>query len=224
VRRSDINMTPIAVIFDMDGLMLDTEILAREAWFNTMRAYGIDLTDAVYLQVLGTTGARTRRIFQDAYGADIPIDTMYEHKQRYIDDAIAQGRIAVKPGLITLLDHLDAHHIPRAVGSSTVRALVLKKLEVAGVRDRFEVIVGGDEVQHGKPAPDIFLRCADLLNMPPANCVVLEDSDNGVRAAHAAGMKCIMVPDLKPPADDVMPLADAVVGSLNEVIEAIDQL
>lgn len=217
-------MNNIAVIFDMDGLMLDTETLAREAWFNTMHTYGIGLTDAVYLQVLGTTGARTRQIFQEAYGQDIPIDAMYEHKQQYIDDAIAQGHIAAKPGLIALLDYLDANHIPKAVGSSTSRALVLKKLEVAGVHDRFKVIVGGDEVQHGKPAPDIFLRCAEMLKIPPANCVVLEDSDNGVRAAHAAGMKCIMVPDLKPPADDVLPLADAVVRSLNEVIEAIGKL
>jgi HAD superfamily hydrolase (TIGR01509 family) len=215
-------MNNIAVIFDMDGLMLDTETLAREAWFNTMRTFGIDLTDAVYLQVLGTTGARTRQIFQEAYGADIPIDAMYDHKQQYIDDAIAQGRIAAKPGLVALLNHLDANGIPKAVGSSTVRALVMKKLEAAGVRDRFEVIVGGDEVQHGKPAPDIFLKCAELLNVPPANCLVLEDSDNGIRAAHAAGMQCIMVPDLKPPADDVRLLANAVVGSLDEALNVID--
>lgn len=215
-------MTHIAIIFDMDGLMLDTETLAREAWFNTMRFFGIELTDAVYLQVLGTTGARTRQIFQEAYGEAIPIDAMYAHKQTYIDDAIAQGRISTKPGLSALLDHLDAHHIPRAIGSSTVRELVLRKLEAAGVRNRFDVIVGGDEVQHGKPAPDIFLRCAALLGMPPAQCLVLEDSDNGARAAHAAGMRCIIVPDLKPPAEDVLPLATAVVNSLDAVIGIID--
>jgi HAD superfamily hydrolase (TIGR01509 family) len=215
-------MNNIAVIFDMDGLMLDTETLAREAWFNTMRTFGIALTDEIYLQVLGTTGARTRQIFQEAYGAGIPIDAMYDHKQKYIDDAIAQGRIAAKPGLVALLNHLDANGIPKAVGSSTVRALVMKKLKAAGVRDRFEVIVGGDEVQHGKPAPDIFLKCAELLNVPPANCLVLEDSDNGIRAAHSAGMQCIMVPDLKPPADDVRLLANAVVGSLDEALNVID--
>lgn len=217
-------MNNLAVIFDMDGLMLDTETLAREAWFNTMREFGIDLTDAVYLQVLGTTAVRTRQIFQAAFGDDIPIDAMYNHKQRHIDHAIAQGHIAAMPGLIALLDYLDAHHIPKAVGSSTSRALVLKKMSVAGVRDRFEVIVGGDEVQHGKPAPDIFLRCAGLLHMPPGQCVVLEDSDNGVRAAHAAGMRCIMVPSLKPPADDVLPLVNAVVGSLSEAMAVIDKL
>ena len=214
-------MNNIAVIFDMDGLMLDTETLAREAWFNTMRAFGIPLTDAIYLQVLGTTGAHTRRIFQEAYGADIPIDAMYAHKQAYIDDAIEMGRIAAKPGLIALLDWLDEQHIAKAVGSSTVRELVLRKLDVAGVRNRFDVIVGGDEVQHGKPAPDIFLKCAELLQAPPAQCVVLEDSDNGARAAHAAGMQCIIVPDLKPPADDVLHLADAVVNSLDEVVAVL---
>jgi HAD superfamily hydrolase (TIGR01509 family) len=216
----DIQKT-IAIIFDMDGLMLDTETLAREAWFNTMRTFGVDLTDAIYLQVLGTTGARTRRIFQEAYGEDIPIEAMYEHKQAYIDAAIAQGRIAVKHGLIELLDELDQKHIPKAVGSSTARELVLRKMEVAGIRNRFEVIVGGDEVEHGKPAPDIFLKCAELLRVPPAQCMVLEDSDNGARAAHAAGMRCILVPDLKPPADDVLPLVDAVADSLAEVAAII---
>lgn len=78
-------------------------------------------------------------------------------------------------------------------------------------------MVCGDEVTHGKPAPDIFLRCAELLHVPPCACVVLEDSDNGVRAAHAAGMRVIMVPDLKPPADDVVPLATAIVRSLEDV-------
>jgi HAD superfamily hydrolase (TIGR01509 family) len=215
-------MHTFAVIFDMDGLMLDTETLAREAWFNTMRTFGIDLTDAVYLQVLGTTGARTREIFQVAYGADIPIDAMYAHKQLHIDEAVAQGRITAKAGLIALLDYLDANHIPKAVGSSTVRSLVLKKMSAAGVAHRFDVIVGGDEVQHGKPAPDIFLRCAELMGVPPANCVVLEDSDNGARAAHAAGMRCIIVPDLKPPADDARQMADAVVNSLDEAINVIE--
>ena len=214
-------MNKIAVIFDMDGLMLDTETLAREAWFNTMHEFGIKLTDAVYMQVLGTTGARTRRIFQEAYGEGIPIDEMYAHKQAYIDDAILKGRITAKPGLIKLLDWLEARHTSKAVGSSTSRELVLRKLNAAGVRDRFQVIVGGDEVQHGKPAPDIFLKCAEMLHVPPALCVVLEDSDNGARAAHAAGMKCIIVPDLKPPADDVLPLVDAVVKSLVDVVDLI---
>ncbi|BCX02967.1 MAG: hydrolase [Candidatus Roseilinea sp.] len=206
----------IAVIFDMDGLMLDTEALAREAWFETMRRWGYTLTDDVYLRVLGTTGARTRDIFREAFGPNIPIEAMYDHKQRYVDEAIASGRIAVKPGLVELLDWLDAQRIPKAVASSTARALVLKKLGLVNLAARFDAIVGGDEVAHGKPAPDIFLEAARRLNVLPCACVVLEDSENGVRAAHAAGMHVIMVPDLKPPDDDVRALADHVLPSLHE--------
>ncbi len=213
-----------AVIFDMDGLMLDTETLAREAWFDTMREFGITLTDAIYLSVLGTTGARTRQIFTEAYGNHIPIDQMYARKQEWLDAAVREGRVRVKPGLIELLDYLDAHGIPKAVGSSTARSLVLKKLGAVGLADRFSVIVGGDEVDHGKPAPDIFLCCAELLAVSPSNCLVLEDSDNGVRAAYAAGMHCIMVPDLKQPADDVSALAEKVVISLYDAQQEIAHL
>jgi HAD superfamily hydrolase (TIGR01509 family) len=210
-----------AVIFDMDGLMLDTETLAREAWFATMRDFGIDLTDEVYLQVLGTTGARTRQIFTEAYGDHIPIDQMYARKQMLLDDAVMRGRVKTKPGLIELLDYLDARQIKKAVGSSTVHALVLKKLGTVGLVDRFPVIVGGDDVVRGKPAPDIFLRCAELLGVSSSVCLVLEDSDNGVRAAHAAGMCVIVVPDLKPPAKDVQALAWQIVGSLHDAIHYI---
>ncbi len=213
-----------AVIFDMDGLMLDTEALAREAWFATMQRWGYALSDEVYLRVLGTTGARTRDIFREAFGPDIPIEAMYDHKQRYVDEAIASGRIAVKPGLDELLDWLEARSIPKAVASSTVRALVLKKLGLVGLVGRFDVIVGGDEVAHGKPAPDIFLEAARRLNARPADCVVLEDSENGVRAAHAAGMRVIMVPDLKPPDDEVQALAHRVVPSLREAAQGLREL
>jgi HAD superfamily hydrolase (TIGR01509 family) len=203
-----------AVIFDMDGLMLDTETLAREAWFRTMREFGYPLTDAIYFQVLGATGARTRRIFQAAFGDDIPIEAMYARKQHLLEEEVNTGRIAIKPGLIELLDQLDQWCMPKAVGSSTIRALVLKKLSAVGLLEQFDAIVGGDEVEHGKPAPDIFLQAARRLDVASDECIVLEDSDNGVRAAHAAGMRAIMVPDLKPPDDDVLPLAYRVVPTL----------
>lgn len=214
----------IAVIFDMDGLMLDTETLAREAWFATMRKWGYELTDEVYLQVLGTTGARTRDIFRAAFGEGIPIEEMYAHKQGYVDEAIARQRVAVKPGLVELLDWLDERRIPKAVASSTVRELVLKKLGLTGLVHRFDAIVGGDEVSHGKPAPDIFLEAARRLGVPPGECVVLEDSEAGIRAAHAAGMLPIMVPDLKPPSDDVKALAYQIVSSLDEATAILQRL
>jgi beta-phosphoglucomutase family hydrolase len=213
-----------AVIFDMDGLMLDTESLAREAWFQTMREFGYPLTDDIYLQVLGTTGARTRRIFQEAFGDDIPVEAMYARKQALLEQAIEAGQVVVKPGLLTLLDQLDAWRTPKAVGSSTANALVLKKLGAVGLAERFDVIVGGDEVANGKPAPDIFLEAARRLAVAPDGCVVLEDSDNGVRAAHAAGMRAIMVPDLKPPANDVIPLANRVVPTLADAAVVLREL
>jgi HAD superfamily hydrolase (TIGR01509 family) len=172
----------------------------------------------VYLQVLGTTGERTRRIFETAFGAGIPIDAMYDYKQRAIDRAIASGGISVKPGLIVLLDQLDAWGMPKAVASSTARALVLRRLSAVGLVDRFNAIVGGDEVAHGKPAPDVFVEAARRLGVPASACAVLEDSDNGIRAAHGAGALAIMVPDLKPPDADTAAFAWRVVPSLTDAL------
>ena len=148
---------------------------------------------------------------------------MYAVKDRRMREAIAQGRLTVKPGLWRLLDWLDKHAVPRAVASSTYRELVLKKLSAARLLDRFHAIVGGDEVAHGKPAPDIFLEAARRLSAPPNRCVVLEDSDNGARAALSAGMRVIVIPDLKLPAADVQQSAWRVLTSLEEAIQALGQ-
>lgn len=213
-----------AVLFDMDGLMLDTEVLAREAWYEAMRAWGYELSDDIYLKVLGTTAERTRQIFREAYGDDIPINEMYARKQASVDRAIEAGRVTVKPGLLPLLDRLEAWRLPRAVASSTLRKLVLRKLGAVGLVERFDAIVGGDEVAHGKPAPDTFIEAARRLGVVTQRCVVLEDSDNGIRAAHAAGAVPIMVPDLKPPDPDARALAWRVVASLAEAEAIIARL
>ncbi len=217
-----------AVLFDMDGLMLDTERLARAIWYDVMREHGYTLTDAVYLNILGTTESETIRIFQQAFGTDAPILEMFYAKQQRLRASVLQGKLNLKPGLLRLLDWLERRQVMRAVATSTYRGLALEKLGVTGLIARFHAVVAGDEVPRGKPAPDLFLEAARRLNVAPSRCVVLEDSDNGARAAVAAGMRVIVVPDLKAPSDDVRRAAWHIAASLDEaariLAEACDEM
>ena len=213
-----------AVIFDMDGLMLGSEQMARTAWRRALAEWGFVLPDNVYERIVGRAAVDTKAVLRDALGSALPVEEAYQRKQHYLEEEIAQRGIPLKPGLLELLNCLDAQAVPKAVASSTHRAFVMRKLAVAGLLSRFDVIVCGDDVPNGKPAPDVFLAAAERLGVPAGRCVVLEDSDAGIQAAHAAGMIPILVPDLKPPAAEIVALAHRVFPSLIEVREYLRSL
>ncbi len=212
-----------AVIFDMDGLMLDTERLARIAWDRAMADWGFAIPDEVYYELIGRTISDVGMILRAKLASELPFQEIAQRKQEYLDEEMAQQGIPVKPGLFELLDWLDLAHLEKAVASSTFRGSALQKLRRAGLQDRFRVLVGGDEIQSGKPAPDIFLAAARRLGAPPNRCVVLEDSEPGIQAANSAGMISIMVPDGKPPSSKAAELAHRVFPSLVEVRVFLEQ-
>jgi HAD superfamily hydrolase (TIGR01509 family) len=204
-----------AVIFDMDGLMFDTERIAQQAWVRAAGDFGYVYPDQVYQGVIGRARPDVERYSMEAFGAEFPFEVVYRAKGRYMLEALESDGIPLKPGLLDLLAWLEARSIPAAVASSSPRAAVLRNLKLAGLEpERFGALVGGDEVPHGKPAPDIFLEVARRLEIPPEKCLVLEDSNAGIKAAHAAGMHPVMVPDLKPPTDEAHALAYRIVDSL----------
>jgi HAD superfamily hydrolase (TIGR01509 family) len=179
-----------AVIFDLDGVLLDSELLYLAATNSVLAREGQYLSpeeNAAYI------GVRYYDMLLDI----IPKMGLAHEPDYYIRESrVAVERSFSGPldpplGARQLIERLAAHEVPRAVGSSSVHAWVDRILTSLRVREHFPVIVGGDDVQHGKPAPDIFLRCADLLGVPPDRCAVIEDSANGVRAARAAGMTAI---------------------------------
>ena len=213
-------MAVSAVVFDMDGLMFDTERLARDAWRRAMAERGYALDDDVYLTAIGRTVEGACRAFVDAFGPDLPIADIEAAKARYLREMLEPGP-PLKPGLVTLLDDLDGLGLPLAVASATARAEIERRLAGAGLLDRFGAVAGGDEVARGKPAPDLFLLAGERLGVSPAECVVLEDSEAGVRAAASAGMAVVMVPDLVEPSPSTRALARAVVPSLAEVLRII---
>lgn len=212
----------LAVLFDMDGLMLDTERMARGAWTRALAEKGFVLHGDDYLQLLGRTSADAESILGALFGPKLPFREVFDLRQKYYDADIDENGIAIKPGLSELLGFLEERNIPKAVASSTPGWFIQHKLNLVGLAHRFSVCIGGDSVLHGKPAPDLFLSAARLLNVAPADCLVFEDSEAGVRAAHAAHMLPVMVPDLKQPSIEVRGLACHVLTSLNEAVPVVE--
>jgi HAD superfamily hydrolase (TIGR01509 family) len=205
-----------AVIFDMDGLMFDTERVAQVAWYRAMADYGFVITDDVYAAAIGRTAPDTRAIFVAALGAELPIGAIEATMSRYLRELLEPAP-PLKQGLLELLDEIERLGLRAAVASSTARSEVRRRVEACGLEDRFDVVVGGDDVVDGKPAPDLFLQASRLLHVEAADCVVLEDSEPGIRAASAAGMRAVLVPDMPASSSLCSELATCVVSSLSEV-------
>ncbi|MFZ2361205.1 MAG: HAD family phosphatase [Anaerolineae bacterium] len=206
-----------AVLFDMDGLMFDTERLILRAWQRAMADFGYAGSEEVFLASVGTTVESTNRLLRAAYGPDFALEATNERTGEYIWQEVDAHGPPLKPGLLALLDYLEAIGIPKAVASSSERATIDRLLAAAGLAQRFAASAAGDEVARGKPAPDIFLLAAQRLGVEPARCLVLEDSNPGAQAAHAAGMAVIVVPDLTPPSAEAAALAAAILPDLHAV-------
>jgi len=206
---------PRAVIFDMDGLMIDSEVIYQMAWRRAIREFEREMPDAVFRRFLGRTSSDSHTLLADIFGPDFDVGGFLSRCSAIADDHIVTHGIPHKPGLGELLDSLESNGTPKAVATSTRREWALRSL--GSLAARFEVLTTGDEVTRGKPAPDIFLLCAERLNAAPHECLVLEDSEAGIHAAHAAGMRAIMVPDLVEPTDEIRGLAWRVCASLDDV-------
>jgi beta-phosphoglucomutase-like phosphatase (HAD superfamily) len=209
-----------AVLLDLDGLMLDTEVLARAAWQQAAAELGCELTEAQYLQLVGRRDDDCERELVRWFGPGFPLDT-FRHRWHIAWDTLTEPGIAVKPGLVELLDWVEERRLPMAVATSSYASSANRKLGKAGIGHRIPCIVTGDQVRAAKPAPDIFIHAARCLGVHDANCLVLEDSDAGIAAAHAAGMRAVMVPDLKPPSSESLVRAWRVCKSLYDVRELL---
>lgn len=193
-----------AIIFDMDGLLLDSERVAYAIGREASEHLGLPWDHEVAMRMIGSNSRDGYRLLQEAFGPSFPVDAHQAEFGRRYEQAITEGRFPLKPGVIELLDELAARQLQCAVATSTRRSRALPKLKNVGILHRLRGIVGGDEVRNGKPAPDIYLAAAALLETPIEHCLVLEDSNTGVRGGLAAGAQVIMVPDLLAPADDVL--------------------
>ena len=208
--------TVLAVVFDMDGLLVDTETLFRDVLMEVSRRRGVHLPVDVFLRMVGLQAAGSRQVAMDHFGEDFDYDAWNEEAWD-LARARQEVGVAVKEGVLELLDFLEARNIPRAVATSSGHATVERQLGPNGLLPRFQTVVAAGDYDRGKPNPDPFLTAARRLGVDPLDCLALEDSHNGVRAAHAAGMMTIMVPDLLEATHEMRRLCVAVHETLHGV-------
>lgn len=214
MRQSD-----IAVIFDMDGTIFDTERLVLDCWEHIGVKHGISDIREVFMRCIGTNNARTQEIVYEHYGKDFPYDKFSGESSVLFHEIAVKEGIPVKAGVVELLNNLSEHRIPLGLASSTRLAVVTQELQAAGLYDYFQVVVGGDLLKNSKPAPDIYLLTCERMGVQPQHAYAIEDSYNGIRSAHSAGMRPIMVPDLMPATEEMQRLSVAVFADLFQVKE-----
>lgn len=210
---------PTAVIFDMDGLLFDTESLYQKAILAAAEDGGHDVTSTVRFMI-GLPHHKSRVLLLDHYGAAFPVDEFLTAMVRHFD-LMAATSLSLKPGVIELLDTLDDLRIPRAIATSSAHSTVQHHLATQNLVERFPHVVGHGDYVASKPAPDPFLKAAERLGVEPRLCLALEDSHNGVRSAVSAGMMTVMVPDLLEPTDEIRRLCVFVASDLHEVRRVI---
>jgi HAD superfamily hydrolase (TIGR01509 family) len=212
-----------AVIFDMDGIIIDSEPLQMIAINRVMAQWKVQLTDREFQKMIGRKLADDFADMQREYRIPVEYATFAKQKRETYHSILEQNLVEM-PGLSALLSRLLAAKLRLAVASSSVRADVAMVLDGLHITDKFEVIASGDEVQEGKPNPALFLLAAQRLRVPVTDCVAIEDSNPGLRAAKDAGMKCIVVPHQHTRHQDFA-RADIIVNSLDEItIELINKL
>lgn len=213
---------PSAVIFDMDGLLFDTEALWQEALLAAAAERGHEIPEEVYNRSIGVRRSQCGDLFRSHFGEDFMFEDFHADWRRHFW-LVAENRPAMKPGVPELLGSLDQLRLPRAIATSSSRTTVERHLTSQGLTGRFDQIVCRGDYENGKPAPDPFLKAAERLAVEPRLCLALEDSHIGVRSASAAGMMTVMVPDLMAPTEDIRALCALVVRDLHDVRDLVGE-
>lgn len=207
-----------AVIFDMDGVIFDSEALVLACWKIIGESYGISGIDEVFRRCIGTNTAETKKIVQDYYGEDFDYEHFREKASVLFQEKTKEKGVPVKRGARELLSYLKINGYRIGLATSTRRVRAEEELEQAGLLKYFQTVVCGDMVSHSKPHPEIYELACSGMGLDPASVYAIEDSFHGVRSASAAGMKVIMVPDMIAPDEEMKELAWQIYPSLMGVL------
>ncbi|MGM9521116.1 MAG: HAD family hydrolase [Oscillospiraceae bacterium] len=211
-------------VFDMDGLMFDTEAVSTRCWQEAGRRIGVDIPPSLSLRTNGLDAEHCRPIFEEAFGKSFDYYAARALRQELEREYVESFGVPLKAGLFELLDFLRSENVAMAVASSSSEEKVTHYLKLTGTDKYFRTVINGGMVKRGKPDPEIFLTACAALGIPPRECIALEDSPAGIRSAASAGLLAVMIPDLVPPTEKENRLAFAILPSLIDVIGLVKSL
>lgn len=210
-----------AVLFDMDGTLIDTEPIHLHFWCEVMRSHGYVFEDSLLLSCIGLNYCSMEQLFKKTFGESFEINPLKEEVNMVVRQFKHEKGVPVKPGYQQLVTFLKTNNIKMVIATSSTHDDAVDTLKVAGIYDDFDGIIGGDEVKNGKPDKEPFWRAAQLVGVPVEECIAVEDSQNGIKSAHNAGVKCIYIKDMKDIPPEVESLVFARCNDLSEVINYI---
>lgn len=213
-----------AIVFDMDGLLFDSERIVQRSWEEAGNQLGLEHMGETIYHTLGMNLAGRNHYFRNTIAKDFPCEEFAKQARIWFYKIVNEERLPMKNGARKLLEYGKANGYRMAIATSSRREYALKNLKAAKIYDFFDAGVFGDMVQHAKPDPEIYLKACDSIGAAPANCIALEDAPAGIRAAYAAGMKPIMIPDLVAPTPEIEALLYETCDTLLGVIGILEKL
>lgn len=211
------------VIFDMDGLMVNTEELYFKSWLKTISNMGFQGTREIYIKSIGMKDDACKKVFADCYGDKLDVDQLWSDTEVNAQELLKSGFMKAKKGLFNLIDYLDEKGIKKAIASSSYFAHIDRNLKLTGINYKFDYIISGADLKESKPNPEIFNKVCQELQINKENTIVLEDSLNGVRAAYNAEIKCIAIPDMVEPDEEYRKKAFKIVNDLDVVVNFLKE-
>jgi len=209
-------------IFDMDGTLFDSEKIYQSAWLATVKDFGKDRGEELVKEVSGSSEANCRKMIHEFY-PDVDVDKFFKQVVATAVKVFENDGVEMMKGVKEILTYFNEHGVKMAIASSSSIEVISRNIERADIKKFFSAVVSGESVEHGKPAPDIFLKAAEKINVPASDCYVFEDSFNGIRGAYAAGCVPVMIPDTVQPTDEIKKLCAAIYPSLTDALNAIKQ-
>lgn len=220
-------MSPIpfqGVVFDVDGVLFDSERLMHQVWKEVGAEMGWSQPGEDYLEFVGNGRSIIYEKMLSFYGPDFPKEEFLQRCSQRLQEQMEQNGVPLKPGVRTLLDFLQSRGIPMALATSTAMVRTRPRMEIAGLTGYFQAMITGDQIQNGKPHPDIYLTACRALGTDPKHTLAVEDSRNGILSASAAGMPVVMVPDMIPPTAELEALLWRRLSSLDELYQELNPL